>query len=100
MAFRIPYQMKKIAESGAGPVPHFDHDWNNQLCELMMTPQAPFVKRQVRKLLLLLCGSKEQYRQLRDLHTLETRTREVRLTVGRAGTEAGETGPVSLQYDT
>ena len=71
MGLRIPYQMKKIAESGgeAGqqPGPHFDQAWFYQLCELMIAPQAPFVKRQVRKLLLLICGSKEQYRQLRDL---------------------------------
>ena len=52
MALRIPYQMKKIAESGgeAGqqPGPHFDQAWFYQLCELMIAPQAPFVKRQVR----------------------------------------------------
>ena len=100
MVLRIPYQMRKILEAAGEPLPQFEQAWFSQLCELMITPQAPFVKRQVRKLLLLLCGSKEQYRQLRDLHTLETRTREVRITVGRAGTEAGETGPVSLQYDT
>ena len=45
------------------------------LCELLATPQAPFVKRQVRKLLLLICGSRDQYRQLRDMHTLETKMR-------------------------
>ena len=75
MALRLPYQMKKISDCGAEPGPHFDHEWFYQLCELMMTPQAPFVKRQVRKLLLLISGSKEQYRQLRDMHTLETRIR-------------------------
>ena len=41
------FQMKKISEGGGQPSPHFDHDWFYQLCELMMTPQAPFVKRQV-----------------------------------------------------
>lgn len=75
MALRLPYQMKKITDGGSEPAPHFDYDWFYQLCELMMTPQAPFVKRQVRKLLLLISGSKEQYRQLRDMHTLETRIR-------------------------
>ena len=25
MALRIPYQMKKISESGNEPMPHFDH---------------------------------------------------------------------------
>ena len=106
MALRIPYQMKKIAESGgeAGqqPGPHFDQAWFYQLCELMIAPQAPFVKRQVRKLLLLICGSKEQYRQLRDLHTLETRIREIKITVAKGGFDFAdmENGSVSLQYDT
>ena len=103
MALRIPYQMKKIAESGSGPVPHFDLSWHHQLCELMMTPQAPFVKRQVRKLLLLLCGSKDQYRQLRDLHTLETRIKEVKIIVAKGGfdfTEMDGGGSVNLLYDT
>ena len=46
MALRIPYQMKKISESGNEPMPHFDHAWFYQLCELMITSQAPVVKRQ------------------------------------------------------
>ena len=52
MALRIPYQMKKIAESAGGtettsvPAPHFEGEWLYQLCEMLATPQAPFVKRQ------------------------------------------------------
>ena len=45
MALRIPYLMKKISEAGQEPCTHFDQAWFYQLCELMMTPQAPFVKR-------------------------------------------------------
>ena len=78
MALRLPYQMKKIADGGGegtAAAPHFEADWLYQLCELLATPQAPFVKRQVRKLLLLICGSRDQYRQLRDMHTLETKMR-------------------------
>ena len=37
----------------------------------MMAPLAPFVRRQVRKLLLYICGNKDTYRQLRDLHALD-----------------------------
>jgi E3 ubiquitin-protein ligase UBR4 len=85
MALRIPYQMKKISESAgegeAAPSPHFEPDWLYQLCELLATPQAPFVKRQVRKLLLLICGSRDQYRQLRDMHTLETKLRSELLQI-------------------
>lgn len=36
----------------------------------MMSYQTPFVRRQVRKLLLFICGNKDKYRQLRDLHAL------------------------------
>ncbi len=64
----------------------------------MMTQQTPFVRRQVRKLLLYICGSKEKYRQLRDMHTLETHMSEVRTLCHRAG--LGENGlPVILPYD-
>ena len=95
--------MKKIADNGGDqPKPHFDQTWFYQLCELMIAPQASFVKRQVRKLLLLICGSKEQYRQLRDLHTLETRIKEIRSTVVNGGFDPSDTehGSVSLVYDT
>lgn len=37
-----------------------------------MTQQTPFVRRQVRKLLLYICGDKDKYRQLRDLHSLKS----------------------------
>ena len=46
-------------------------EWRQTLCEYMMAPLAPFVRRQVRKLLLYICGTKDTYRQLRDLHALE-----------------------------
>jgi len=32
----------------------------------------PFIKRQVRKLLLFVCGNKDKYRQIRDMHALST----------------------------
>ena len=111
MALRIPYQMRKIADSAAAgsggsaavPSPHFDNDWFYVLCELMMTPQAPFVKRQVRKLLLLISYSKAQYRQLRDMHTLETRIREIKITVAKGGFDFSDregNKPINLPYDT
>ena len=47
----------------------------------MMIQQSSFVKikRQVRKLLLFLCGSKETYREQRDSHALDVHFRDVRL---------------------
>ena len=46
--------------------------------QYMMTQQTPFVRRQVRKLLLFICGTKDKYRQLRDLHTLESHMRDIK----------------------
>lgn len=40
-----------------------------------MTPLPPTSKRNARKLLLYICGSKEKYRQLRDLHALSTHSK-------------------------
>ena len=43
--------MKKISEAAQEPCPHFDQAWFYQLCEIMMTPQAPFVKKSVSALI-------------------------------------------------
>ncbi len=66
--------------------------------QYMGTQQTPFVRRQVRKLLLYICGSKDKYRQLRDMHTLDTHMSEVKTLCGRAGLD--ENGvPIILPYD-
>ena len=43
---------EEISEAGQEPCPHFDQAWFYLLCELMMTPQAPFFKRSVSALIL------------------------------------------------
>ncbi|XP_065346150.1 E3 ubiquitin-protein ligase UBR4 [Cloeon dipterum] len=68
MALRLPYQVLKHSDCAAAL---FGQQWRQILCDYMMTAQAPFVRRQVRKLLMFLCGSKDKYRQSRDLHSLE-----------------------------
>jgi E3 ubiquitin-protein ligase UBR4 len=69
----------------------------------MMTQQAPFVRRQVRKLLLYLCGSKDSYRQIRDLHALEKHMSDIRSICEKASlNEAGVSEqhlPILLSYD-
>ncbi|XP_077538894.1 E3 ubiquitin-protein ligase-like protein poe isoform X3 [Haemaphysalis longicornis] len=94
MALRLPYQVKKVwAVVPPGCVaPSFGPTWYSYLCEYMMVQQTPFIRRQVRKLLLFLCGSKEKYRQLRDLHALESH-----LTGARA--VCGATPAAALPYD-
>lgn len=70
-----------------------------------MIQQTPFVRRQVRKLLLFICGSKEKYRQLRDLHTLDSHVRGIKKLLEeqgiflRASVVTASSGS-ALQYDT
>lgn len=113
--------MKKIAESGSSvAAPFFDSSWLHLLAEVclhaqlyfwslqqflfqyMMTQQAPFVRRQVRKLLLYVCGSKESYRQIRDTHALDKHMVDIRSLCEKSGLRnrgAHEQLPVMLPYD-
>uniref|UniRef100_A0A3Q2Z4F6 E3 ubiquitin-protein ligase UBR4-like domain-containing protein n=1 Tax=Hippocampus comes TaxID=109280 RepID=A0A3Q2Z4F6_HIPCM len=106
MVLRLPYQIKKIADTNPrSPPPVFDHSWFYYLSEYLMIQQTPFVRRQVRKLLLFICGSKEKYRQLRDLHTLDSHVRSIKKLLEeqgiflRAGIVTASSGS-ALQYDT
>uniref|UniRef100_A0A182YND8 Uncharacterized protein n=1 Tax=Anopheles stephensi TaxID=30069 RepID=A0A182YND8_ANOST len=81
MAVRLPYQILKLSSGHPS-----SQEWNHSLCEYMTTTlceymmymQSPVLRRQVRKLLLYICGSKEKYRQLRDLHSLDTHMKAVK----------------------
>lgn len=53
-------------------------DWQKCLCEYYVLPQAAFLKRQTRKLLMYICGSRDKYRKLRDLHVLSTNLNEIK----------------------
>ncbi|XP_028980055.2 E3 ubiquitin-protein ligase UBR4 isoform X4 [Esox lucius] len=106
MVLRLPYQIKKIADTNPRiQPPVFDHSWFFFLSEYLMIQQTPFVRRQVRKLLLFICGSKEKYRQLRDLHTLDSHVRGIKKLLEeqgiflRAGVVTATSGS-ALQYDT
>lgn len=73
--------------------------------QYLMIQQTPFVRRQVRKLLLFICGSKDKYRQLRDLHTLDSHVRGIKKLLEeqgiflRASVVTASSGS-ALQYDT
>ncbi|OTF76543.1 hypothetical protein BLA29_008674, partial [Euroglyphus maynei] len=57
----------------------FNSSWIETLCEYMMFPTVtPYIRKQVRKLLSNLCGSKERYRQVRDYYAIKTNLRAVR----------------------
>ncbi|CAB0040844.1 unnamed protein product, partial [Trichogramma brassicae] len=101
MALRLPYQVHKHAESNSAS-PAFDQkSWYYYLCEYMMTYQTPFVRRQVRKLLLFICGNKEKYRQLRDLHALVSHVKAVQQCCSNGGYDPTEPMPltINLPYD-
>lgn len=75
MAVRLPYQILKLSTAHAP-----SYEWYHNvcehltytLCEYMMIVQSAILRRLVRKLLLYICGSKEKYRQIRDIHSLDT----------------------------
>ena len=53
------------------------------------------------QLLLFICGSKDKYRQLRDMHALDTHMRQVQSMCAKAGLDRTVTTvtSVSLPYD-
>ncbi|XP_019625025.1 PREDICTED: E3 ubiquitin-protein ligase UBR4-like [Branchiostoma belcheri] len=102
MVLRLPCQIKKVADlcpSVTSPV--FQQDWFHVLSEYMLTQHTTFIRRQVRKLMLYLCGSKEKYRQLRDLHALQSHMGQVKELCEEGGFKKNglQTAVISLPYD-
>lgn len=81
IAMKLLYQILKSSSSQS-----CSYDWNQSiceymtyvLCEYMMYWQTQSLRRQVRKLLLYICGSKEKYRRMRDIHALNTHMKAVK----------------------
>ncbi|XP_022919909.2 E3 ubiquitin-protein ligase UBR4 isoform X2 [Onthophagus taurus] len=101
MALRLPYQVHKHSEVSEPVTSAFDPSWYRYLCEYMMTSQTPFLRRQVRKLLLFICGNKEKYRQLRDVHALNTHMKAVKKCCAKGGYNSSieMQHSLSLTYD-
>ena len=101
MALRLPYQYFKIVDSDLEMVRN-DPEWHQVLCEYMMIHQTPYVRRQVRKLMLFICGNKENYRELRDLHTLDSHMKNVQDILDHVQSDEAEeiNKNFSLPYDT
>lgn len=93
---RLPYQMKKLCLSTTTPsvqsvaetatnqyqqnlyqiTTMFEFSaWTHYLCEYLLLPQCYYLKRLIKKLLQILCGSKEKYRKFKDQHILITSIR-------------------------
>ncbi|XP_058117751.1 protein purity of essence [Anopheles ziemanni] len=102
MAVRLPYQILKLSSGHPST-----HEWYHSLCEYMtatlceymMYMQSPVLRRQVRKLLLYICGSKEKYRQLRDLHSLDTHMKAVKKCCEQTSVTGSSTHTTILSYD-
>lgn len=120
MALRLPYQMKKVRslkmkipnesvnldlcmQVGDGehivPPPNFESTWTNTLCEYMTFGPSYIDRRPPRKLLMALCGSKDKYRQVRDLHALECHIKEVRKLSRATHDRAVAISSSDLDYD-
>ncbi|XP_047134256.1 E3 ubiquitin-protein ligase UBR4 isoform X2 [Hydra vulgaris] len=100
MVLRMPYQIHKLIDSNTREI-CFSKDWVFIMCEYMMISHAPFVRRQVRKLLLALCGTKEKYRFVKDLHNIRSRLACLKSVLQMTGTTGNEsiTKNISLSYE-
>ena len=59
MVIRLPYQIKKLANILTLKTTFtFNEQWTDVLCQYMMLQLTPYVRKQVRKLLTFICGSK------------------------------------------
>lgn len=106
MAVRLPYQILKLSTIHAP-----SYDWYHNisefltftLCEYMMVVQSPILRRLVRKLLLYICGSKEKYRQIRDIHSLDVHIKMIQKcsenTTNQVGNGIQAANPI-FTYDT
>ncbi|CAG9835872.1 unnamed protein product [Diabrotica balteata] len=101
IALRLPYQVHRHSDVSEPISAAFHVSWYKHLCDYMMTPQTPFVRRQVRKLLMFICGNKETYRQLRDLHGLRNHMKRVMECCTKAGYQPATDiqHALSLPYD-
>nr|CAB3267471.1 E3 ubiquitin-protein ligase UBR4-like [Phallusia mammillata] len=72
MALNLAYQVRKTCSAGGSEVSAvFGVEWRQLLSEFMLFAGMPsLVRRRARKLLLYITGSKEKYREERDLHAL------------------------------
>lgn len=112
IAVRLPYQILKLSTANPSSFEWFANLYENMsatLCEYMMAVQSPVLRRIIRKLLLFICGSKEKFRQTRDIHWLDNHIGKVRRyadnsmaihLMGSANSAAAAAATSNLSYDT
>uniref|UniRef100_A0A8D8THS7 E3 ubiquitin-protein ligase UBR4 n=1 Tax=Cacopsylla melanoneura TaxID=428564 RepID=A0A8D8THS7_9HEMI len=78
---RLTYQILKHTNAH-NALDSSKNSWYYLLCEYMMI-QHTQIRRQVRKLLLFICSTKEKYRRYRDFHALESHMKAIREIISR-----------------
>ncbi|XP_067929550.1 E3 ubiquitin-protein ligase UBR4-like [Watersipora subatra] len=73
MVLRLINQIKKISDHSSELKLTFSEEWTRVLSDYMVVCEAAFIKRQVRKLLNSICGTKDNYRRVRDINTINSR---------------------------
>lgn len=74
VSVRLPYQILRLSATHPGSFDWYLKYCENMtytLCEYMMLNLNPLLRRQVRKLLMYICGNKEKFRMFRDGHSLD-----------------------------
>ncbi|KAH8323440.1 hypothetical protein KR067_010060 [Drosophila pandora] len=100
---RLPYQILRL--SSAHPDNYdsgFCEAMTFTLCEYMMLNLNTLLRRQVRKLLMYICGSKEKFRMYRDGHSLDAHFRVVKRVCSIVSSKTGapyNANPPLLSYD-
>ncbi|KAH8412923.1 hypothetical protein KR009_006805 [Drosophila setifemur] len=100
---RLPYQILRL--SSAHPDNYdsgFCEAMTFTLCEYMMLNLNTLLRRQVRKLLMYICGSKEKFRMYRDGHSLDAHFRVVKRVCNIVSSKTGapyNANPPLLSYD-
>ena len=73
--FRLPLQLKKISDCYTDfDNVYFDTEWMKCLSEYMAiaNPSQLVGRRNVRKLMLCISGSRDEYRKIRDMYAFES----------------------------
>lgn len=74
ISVRLPYQILRLSATHPGTYDWYHNYCENMtytLCEYMMLNLNALLRRQVRKLLMYICGNKEKFRMFRDGHSLD-----------------------------
>ncbi|XP_037957840.1 protein purity of essence isoform X2 [Teleopsis dalmanni] len=81
ISVRLPYQILRLSSTHPGTYDWYHSYCENMtytLCEYMMLNLNALLRRQVRKLLMYICGNKEKFRMFRDGHSLDVHFNHVK----------------------